>query len=66
VADLAQLLKGAAPYDERDVTLGDLAERVDALVEADVPGAAGVAAMIRLAERGRSEPAPPGDGPPIR
>jgi hypothetical protein len=31
-----------------------------------VPGAAGVAAMIRLAERGRSEPAPPGDGPPIR
>jgi Ca-activated chloride channel family protein len=66
VADLAQLLKGAAPYDERDVTLGDLAERVDALVEADVPGAAGVDAMIRLAERGRSEPAQPGDGPPIR
>jgi hypothetical protein len=66
VADLAQLLKGAAPYDDRDLTLADLEERAAALDDADVPGAAGVATMIRLAEQGRSEPGVPEDGPPLR
>ena len=66
VADLAQLLKGAAPYDDRDVTLGQLADRVDALVAADVPGAEGVARMIELAQQGRSEPVHPGGEGPIR
>jgi Ca-activated chloride channel family protein len=66
VADLAQLLKGAAPYADREQTLADLEDRAAALADADVPGADAVVAMIRLAEQGRSEPGLPDDGPPLR
>jgi hypothetical protein len=66
VADLAQLLKGAAPYEDRDVDLSDLEERVSRLVDAEVPGAESVAEMIRLAQQGHTEPTPPGGEPPIR
>lgn len=65
VADLAQLLKRAAPYAERDLTLADIAARVAALVDAGVPGAEGVAGMVRLAERVRSIPEVPW-GTPLR
>lgn len=39
VADLAQLLKHAAPYDDRPVTLADVLARARALADADVAGA---------------------------
>jgi Ca-activated chloride channel family protein len=67
VADLAQLLKHASSVAERDVTLAGLARRTAALVEAGVPGAPGVAEMIRLATTARATPPPPDlPPPPIR
>jgi Ca-activated chloride channel family protein len=46
VADLAQLLKRAAPYDGRPVTLDDVAERVAALEADGVAGAEEVAVLV--------------------
>ncbi|MDO9455202.1 von Willebrand factor type A domain-containing protein [Nocardioides sp.] len=48
-ADLAQVLKGAAPYADRGVTLDDLDERLDALE--GTPGAAELADLVELARR---------------
>lgn len=50
-ADLAQVLKGAAPYDERGVSLDDLDERISAL--GDTPGADELADLVELAQRAR-------------
>ena len=47
VADLAQVLKGAAPYDDRGVDLDDVRERADAL------GADEIIDLVDQAEEGR-------------
>ncbi len=49
-ADLAQLLKHAAPFAERGQHLGDVAARVAELQRDDVDGADELAAMVELAE----------------
>jgi Ca-activated chloride channel family protein len=49
VADLAQLLKQAAPYDDRAVTLDDLLVRAQALAGADVAGADELVAVVEQA-----------------
>ncbi|MCD4523664.1 von Willebrand factor type A domain-containing protein [Nocardioides sp. cx-173] len=54
VADLAQLLKRAAPYDGRPVTLDDVAERVAALESVGVAGAEEVAGLVAAARRAQS------------
>ena len=46
-ADLAQVLKGTAPFAGRGVTLDDLDERLDAL--GGTPGAADLAELVALA-----------------
>ncbi|MFC7495622.1 MULTISPECIES: vWA domain-containing protein [unclassified Nocardioides] len=51
VADLAHVLKQAAPYAERGVTLAALEERAAALEEGGVPGATTVLETVRLARR---------------
>jgi Ca-activated chloride channel family protein len=48
VADLAQVLKHAAPYDERGVTLEEILARAEELAGADVAGAA---SLVTLAEQ---------------
>ncbi|UMG94072.1 hypothetical protein [Nocardioides sp. TF02-7] len=48
VADLAQLLRRAAPYADRPVTLAAVRDRADALAEDGVPGAA---QLVELAEQ---------------
>jgi Ca-activated chloride channel family protein len=53
VADLAQLLKRAAPTVERGTTLAGLAQRAGDLAGAGVPGAEEVLAAVRLAEEAR-------------
>lgn len=49
VADLAQLLKRAAAYDGRGVTLEDLLARAEQLAEADVSGAEELVALVEQA-----------------
>jgi Ca-activated chloride channel family protein len=49
VADVAQQLKGAAPFADRAVSLADLEERAAALEEAGVEGAATVHDVVRQA-----------------
>jgi Ca-activated chloride channel family protein len=46
VADLAEALKHAAPYDDRAVTLEDLRLRAQELADADVAGAADLVALV--------------------
>jgi Ca-activated chloride channel family protein len=49
VADLAQVLKQAAPYDDRAVTLDDLLARAQALADADVAGADDLVMVVEQA-----------------
>lgn len=49
VADLAQVLKQAAPYDDRAVTLDDLLARAQALADADVAGADDLVTVVEQA-----------------
>ena len=49
VADLAQVLKRAAPYADRHVTLEDLLERAEALAAVDVVGAEDLVALVEQA-----------------
>ncbi len=52
VADLAQVLKHAAPYDGRAVTLDDLLVRAQALADADVAGAEDLVTLVEQAREG--------------
>lgn len=52
-ADLAQAVKGAKPFAQRQVSLDDLRERLQPLVADEVPGAAELDEMIELAARRR-------------
>jgi Ca-activated chloride channel family protein len=49
VADLAQVLKRAAPYADRHVTLEDLLERAEELAALDVVGAEDLVALVEQA-----------------
>lgn len=49
VADLAQVLKRAAPYDDRAVTLEDLLGRAEELAAAGVPGADDLVTVVEQA-----------------
>ncbi len=49
VADLAEVLKHAAPYDDRAVALEDLLVRAESLAEADVAGAEDLVGVVERA-----------------
>ena len=49
VADLAQVLKHASPYDDRDVTLDAILERAEALASAGVAGAGELVTVVEQA-----------------
>ncbi|MEZ0577600.1 von Willebrand factor type A domain-containing protein [Nocardioides sp. MH1] len=49
VADLAEVLKHARPYDDRGLTLDDLLVRAQVLAAADVPGAEELVEVVREA-----------------
>jgi len=49
VADLAQVLKQAAPYAERGVTLEEILVRAEALADADVPGTESLVTLVEQA-----------------
>ncbi|GAB2868790.1 vWA domain-containing protein [Nocardioides pacificus] len=49
-ADLAQVMKGAAPVADRGITIDDLRGRIDPLVADEVPGAEELLALLELVE----------------